>query len=116
MYNRRARTDALTQMWTLIGSLADIRQPHAVNVYVKEKALARLAEREAWRRRFSLARFSNVAPAPAPAPAPEPALAPENVVSAEAEVAPVPHDELMSSEEDIDKVHDDENDDEWSIL
>lgn len=108
-------------MWTLIGSLADIRQPNAVNVYVKEKALAGIVEREAWRRRFSLSRFSNLAP--------EPESAPENVVyteaeaDVEAEAVSVLHEELMGPEEDIDddadhdaEDDDDENDDEWSIL
>ena len=104
-------------MWTLIGSLADVGQPNAVNVYVKEKALALLVEREAWRRRFSLAGFSNLAPAPEPTPEPE------NVVYAEAasEPAPAPEadtsvlNELLGPEDGIDN-DDDDDDDDWSIL
>lgn len=48
-------------MWTLINNfLLETKTDHNhVSIYMKNNALKRISEQNAWRRRFSLARFSN---------------------------------------------------------
>ena len=130
-------------MWTLSGSLADAKN---MNVYAKENALACLAEREAWRRRFSLARFSktrtrtNVTYANAVTPVPENVvytgkagetneyssdMSPEIDLETEKEKdkltcggidSCVVESNVNGKDNDDDDDNVDDNDDDWSIL